>query len=51
MIRDDAIHDENFVKKYAEESGIELVLNRCDIPKFSKRAFDRIGGSRAHRSL
>lgn len=36
MIRDDAIHDENFVKKYAEESGIELVLNRCDIPKFSK---------------
>lgn len=36
MIRDDAIHDENFVKKYAEESGMELVLNRCDIPKFSK---------------
>lgn len=36
MIRDEAIHDENFVKKYAEESGMELVLNRCDIPKFSK---------------
>ena len=36
MIRYDAIHDENFVKKYAEESGMELVLNRCDIPKFSK---------------
>lgn len=36
MIRDEAIHDENFVKKYAEENGIELVLNRCDIPKFSK---------------
>lgn len=36
MIRDEAIHDENFVKKYAEENGMELVLNRCDIPKFSK---------------
>lgn len=36
MIRDEAIQDENFVKKYAEENGIELVLNRCDVPKFSK---------------
>lgn len=36
MIRDEAIHDENFVKKYAEENGIELFLNSCDIPKFSK---------------
>lgn len=35
MIRDEAIHDENFVKKYAEENGLELFLNSCDIPKFS----------------
>lgn len=36
MIRDEAIHDEDFVKKYAEENGLEIFLNRCDIPKLSK---------------
>ncbi|MCI8655198.1 MAG: tRNA lysidine(34) synthetase TilS [Clostridia bacterium] len=49
MIREDAIEDEKYVKKYCQKNNIEFYLKRIDIQKIANT--DRIGTEEAGRNV